>query len=201
MRKSIPDLKSIREVTIHSSHHTHAVIGSGANDPQKYDPRASRETLDHSLMFIFAAALHSGFWHHIKSYAPEVTQHPDVVALWRKIETVESPEWTLRYHSPDPKNRAFGGQVEISFAGGSKLVDEIAVADAHPFGARPFSRADYIRKFHTLAGDLISPTENERFIKAAEHLDQLQADELGALNVVLPAGQLTCAARDKRGIF
>ena len=26
--------------------HTHFVIGSGANDPQKYDPNASRETLD-----------------------------------------------------------------------------------------------------------------------------------------------------------
>ena len=71
LRGKIPDLKSIREVTIYTSHHTHAVIGSGANDPQKYDPRASRETLDHSLMFIFAAALHTGFWHHVKSYAPE----------------------------------------------------------------------------------------------------------------------------------
>ena len=91
LRGKIPDLKSIREVTIHTSHHTHAVIGSGANDPQKYDPHASRETLDHSLMFIFAAALHTGFWHHVKSYAPEVAQHPDVVALWQKIKTRRRP--------------------------------------------------------------------------------------------------------------
>ena len=111
LRGKIPDLKSIREVTIHTSHHTHAVIGSGANDPQKYDPRASRETLDHSLMFIFAAALHTGFWHHVKSYAPEVAQHPDVVALWQKIKTVEDKEWTRRYHSLDPKEKAFGGRV------------------------------------------------------------------------------------------
>ena len=35
LRGEIPDLKSICEVMIHTSHHTHAVIGSGANDPQK----------------------------------------------------------------------------------------------------------------------------------------------------------------------
>jgi hypothetical protein len=39
-----------REVTemisnrITTSHHTHYVIGAGANDPQKMDPNASRET-------------------------------------------------------------------------------------------------------------------------------------------------------------
>lgn len=201
LRGKIPDLKSIREVTIHTSHHTHAVIGSGANDPQKYDPRASRETLDHSLMFIFAAALHTRFWQHIKSYAPEVVQHPDVVAFWQKIKTVEDPEWTRRYHSTNPNEKAFGGRVEIIFNDGRKLVDEIAVADAHPLGARPFGRADYIRKFQTLTEDLISREESERFIKAAQRLGELKANELGSLNVVLPPGQLTCAARDQRGIF
>jgi 2-methylcitrate dehydratase len=201
LRGNIPDLKSIREVTIYTSHHTHAVIGSGANDPQKYDPRASRETLDHSLMFIFAAALHTGFWHHIKSYAPEVAQHSDVVALWQKIKTVEDKEWTRRYHSTNPDEKAFGGRVEIIFNDGRKLVDEIAVADAHPLGARPFARANYLRKFQTLTEDLISREEGERFIKAAQRLGELKANEPGTLNVVLLPGQLTCAARDKRGIF
>ena len=32
------------------------------------DPNASRETLDHSIMYIFAVALEDGDWHHIKSY-------------------------------------------------------------------------------------------------------------------------------------
>jgi 2-methylcitrate dehydratase len=197
----IPDLKSIREVMIRTSHHTHAVIGSGANDPQKYDPRASRETLDHSLMFIFAAALHTGCWHHVKSYAPEVVQHPDVVALWQKIQTAEEPAWTRRYHSANPGEKAFGGRVEITFADGRKLTDEIAVADAHPLGARPFARADYLRKFQTLTEDFIVREESERFIKAAQRLGELKANELGALNVVLPTGWLACAERDQRGIF
>src|SRR5580765_5746673 len=114
LRKQIADLKTIREIVIHTSHHTHYVIGTGANDPQKSDPNASRETLDHSIMFIFASALHTGFWHHIKSYAPEVVKHPEVVALWRKITTCEDAGWTQRYHSTDPKEKAFGGRVEIT---------------------------------------------------------------------------------------
>ena len=201
LRPQIPDLRAIRDVVIHTSHHTHAVIGTGANDPQKFDPHASRETLDHSLMFIFAAALHTGFWHHVKSYAPEVARHPDVVALWQKIKTVEDPAWTARYHATDVNSKAFGGRVEITFADGKKSTDEIAVADAHPLGARPFARAGYIRKFQTLTEDLISREDSERFLVAAQRLPELNSAELAELNIALPPGRLTCAVRDQRGIF
>jgi 2-methylcitrate dehydratase len=201
LHDKIPDLRAIKSVLMHTSHHTHAVIGSGANDPQKYDPCASRETLDHSLMFIFAAALRTGFWHHVKSYAPEVVQDLQVVELWNKIKTVEDPEWTRRYHSTNPAEKAFGGRVEIVFNDGRKLVDEIAVADAHPLGAKPFARADYIRKFQALTEDLISREESDRFLDAAQQLAMLSAEELKGLNLELPPGRLTCAVRDKRGIF
>ena len=66
----IGNLAAIESIVIHTSHHTHFVIGTGANDPQKMDPKASRETLDHSIMYIFAVALEDGGWHHEKSYAP-----------------------------------------------------------------------------------------------------------------------------------
>ena len=98
---------------LHTSHHTHYVIGSGANDPQKYDPTASRETLDHSIPYIFAVALQDGGWHHVDSYAPERAARADTVELWHKITTAEDEEWTRRYHSDDPNEKAFGGRVEI----------------------------------------------------------------------------------------
>ena len=201
LRRQITGLESIREIIIHTSHHTHFVIGTGAGDPQKSDPNASRETLDHSLMFIFAAALHTGFWHHVKSYAPEVVKNPDVILLWKKITTREDAEWTRRYHSIDPKEKAFGGRVEIFFNDGKKLTDEIAVANAHPLGAKPFGRADYIRKFETLTEDVISTAESKRFLELVQRLPQLTAAEVGELNVALPANKLTCATRDQRGIF
>ncbi|NYK77392.1 MmgE/PrpD family protein, partial [Salmonella enterica subsp. enterica serovar Typhimurium] len=54
------DPANVESVLIKTSHHTHYVIGSGANDPQKYDPTASRETLDHSIPYIFTVALQDG---------------------------------------------------------------------------------------------------------------------------------------------
>ena len=113
MRTKIADLSQIEKVIIHTSHHTHQVIGTGSNDPQKMDPQASRETLDHSVMYIFAVALEDGRWHHVQSYAPERAGRPSTVRLWRSIETREDPEWTRRYHSSDPAEKAFGGRVEI----------------------------------------------------------------------------------------
>jgi 2-methylcitrate dehydratase len=201
LRKQIADLKTIREIIIHTSHHTHFVIGTGAGDPQKSDPNASRETLDHSIMFIFASALHTGFWHHVKSYAPEVAKHPEVVALWKKITTQEDAGWTRRYHSANPDEKAFGGRVEIIFNDGKRITDEIAVANAHPLGAKPFGRADYIRKFETLTEDLVSAGESKRFLNLVQRLPQLSAAEVCELNIVLPPDKLACAVRDKRGIF
>ncbi len=201
LRPRLPDPKSIREIVIYTSHHTHNVIGTGSGDPQKLDPNASRETLDHSLMYIFAAALHTGFWHHVKSYVPELTHDPALVSLWRKIRTQEDPEWTRRYHSPDPKQKAFGGRVEISFADGTQLADQIAVADAYPLGARPFERSGYLRKFHSLTEDWVGSEESQPFLETVQRLPHLQPVELGALNLALLPEKLACAARDERGIF
>lgn len=173
--------ENVRSIVLHTSHHTHYVIGSGANDPQKYDPTASRETLDHSIPYIFAVALQDGEWHHERSYAPERAARRDTVELWQKITTAEDPEWTRRYHLPEP---SFGGRVEIELLDGTRIVDEIGVADAHPLGARPFARADYIHKFEVLAESVIEPAEIQRFLDLVQRLPELEADELAGLNVL-----------------
>ena len=201
LRTQIPDLKAIRQIVIHTSHHTHFVIGTGAGDPQKMDPHASRETLDHSIMYIFAAALHTGFWHHVNSYAPDLVNNPGLVDLWHKISTEEDKEWTRRYHSIDPREKAFGGRVTITLADGKRITDEIAVADAHPLGARPFARAGYVKKFQTLTEEILTPSESKRFLDAVQRLPELAAADLNALTPVLETGKLTCAVRDQRGIF
>jgi 2-methylcitrate dehydratase len=190
MREKISDFDAIEKIKIYTSHHTHYVIGTGANDPQKMDPKASRETLDHSIMYIFAVALQDGRWHHVDSYAPKRAGRADTVRLWHKIETTEDPEWTRRYHATDPNELSFGGRVEIVMRDGSKLIDELAVANAHPNGAKPFARADYIKKFQTLTEGLITPRESNRFLEAAQDLAKLPAGELHRLNVALPAGAL-----------
>jgi 2-methylcitrate dehydratase len=198
MRERIADLEKIEKIIIHTSHHTHAVIGTGANDPQKMDPKASRETLDHSIMYIFAVALQDGRWHHVDSYAPRRVGRADTVRLWHKVETREDAEWERRYLSTDPNELAFGGRVEVIMQDGSRIVDELAVANAHSLGAKPFGRDDYIQKFQTLTDGIISTREANRFLEAAQDLPRLKAEELHQLNVALPVGTL---AVSKPGIF
>ncbi|MEC7943056.1 MAG: MmgE/PrpD family protein, partial [Pseudomonadota bacterium] len=201
MGGQINDFDAVESIVIYTSHHTHYVIGTGAGDPQKMDPNASRETLDHSIMYIFAVALQDQAWHHNNSYAPERAQRPDTVKLWHSISTVEDQKWTERYHHPDPKQRAFGGRVEIKMKDGSKLVDELAVADAHPAGARPFARDNYIDKFNTLVEGNISEEERDRFLDAVQRLPELSADELGHLHITLDNAVLKNASQDQKGIF
>jgi 2-methylcitrate dehydratase len=201
MRKKIKNIDDVKEVVIHTSHHTHYVIGTGAGDPQKMDPKASRETLDHSIMYIFAVALQDGEWHHVKSYSPERAQRADTVRLWQKIRTLEEPQWTQWYHEQDPNKKRFGGKVEIILANGEKIVDELGVANAHPAGAKPFKREDYIRKFDTLTEGIISKDERNRFISLAQRLPELTASEILELNVQVPLESLQNSKRDTKGIF
>lgn len=196
----IADPKNVESVVIHTSHHTHYVIGSGANDPQKYDPSASRETLDHSIPYIFTVALQDGAWHHVDSYAPSRAARPDTVELWNKTTTLEDKGWTRRYHSIDPNEKAFGGRVEVTLKDGSKIIDEIAVADAHPLGARPFAREQYIQKFKTLAADVLDASEIDRFLSLVQRLPELTAAEVNGLTIVAKAGVLASAPTPK-GIF
>jgi 2-methylcitrate dehydratase len=194
------DPSNVESVLIKTSHHTHYVIGSGANDPQKYDPQASRETLDHSIPYIFAVALQDGSWHHVDSYAPERAARPDTVQLWQKVTTEEDPEWTRRYHSLDLNEKAFGGAVEITLTDGTVIRDEIAVADAHPLGARPFGREQYIGKFRALAEGVVAPEEIERFLDAAQRTASLGAGELDQLNITAATGVIDLAAAPE-GLF
>ncbi|QBJ94954.1 MmgE/PrpD family protein [Rhodococcus sp. ABRD24] len=201
MRERIGDLDQIASIVLHTSHHTHVVIGTGSNDPQKFDPNASRETLDHSVMYIFAVALQDGTWHHERSYAPERAQRPDTIELWKKISTAEDPEWTRRYHSTDPDEKAFGARAEVTLRSGEVIVDELAIADAHPLGARPFAREQYIAKFRALAEGVIEPAEQDRFLEAAQRTPELKAGELNQLTFSVSDDVLARSPESPKGLF
>ncbi|WP_433703604.1 2-methylcitrate dehydratase PrpD [Prescottella equi] len=201
MRERIGDLDQIASIVLHTSHHTHVVIGTGSNDPQKFDPFASRETLDHSVMYIFAVALQDGTWHHERSYAPERAQRLDTIELWKKISTAEDPEWTRRYHSTDPDEKAFGARAEVTLKSGEVIVDELAIADAHPLGALPFSRDQYIAKFRSLAEGVVAPAEQDRFLDAAQRTPDLKAGELNQLTFTVSDAVLARSPESPKGLF
>ena len=195
------DLQQVREIVLHTSHHTHFVIGSGANDPQKSDPDASRETLDHSISYILAVALEDRRWHYVDSYPPARRVGPSTRSLWRKIRTVEDEVWTRRYNNADPGCRAFGGRLEIFMQDGGRHVAEKMVADAHPNGTKPWSWPDYVKKFDALALEPCGQGERDRFLSLVESLADTDARALmGLMPKVDNHGELM-AQPVAKGIF
>ena len=147
------------------------------------DPKASRETLDHSIMYIFAVALEDGNWHHVKSYTKARANKKSTIRIWKSIKTHEDKKWTKRYHDPNPKNKAFGAKVIVTLKNNKKIVEEQGVADAHPYGLRPFKRTNYIKKFLTLTKDIISKKESDRFLRDIQNLRKLKSNQLHKLNI------------------
>ena len=199
LRTKVENWDDVEEIIIETSHHTHYVIGTGAQDPQKMDPNASRETLDHSIMYIFAVALEDGRWHHVDSYTRKRAQTPSTVKLWQKIKTIEKKEWTDLYHHKDPNQKAFGGKAIIHLKNGTKIEGELNVAHAHPNGKKPFARQDYIGKFMNLTTDILTSEEQKSFIEKVENLETL--DSLLDLNIVVSQEELPENERNEKGIF
>jgi len=195
------NLAEVAEIVVHTSRTVHRGVGSGADDPEKYDPRASRESLDHSLPYILAVALEDGRWHHEESYAPERVQRPETVALWQKIRTAEDPAWSERFRHPDPSRREFGGRIEIRLADGRVVAGELGVAHAQPRGKHPWGFEQYAGKFRTLTEGLLPPAAGEAFLALAHGLSGLGAADLRRLNPELPPGRVAPPPEGVRGIF
>ena len=190
LNKKIINLNHIKKIDIFTSHHTHYVIGTGANDPQKMDPKASRETLDHSIMYIFAVALEDANWHHVKSYTKSRANKKSTIKIWHSIRTHEDKKWTKKYHDPNPKKKSFGARVVVTLKNGKKISEELDKADAHPYGSRPFKRNNYIEKFLILTKDIISKKESNRFLKTVQNLIKLKSGQLSKLNIEVKKSNL-----------
>ena len=199
INKKINNLNQIKKIDIYTSHHTHNVIGTGANDPQKMNPNASRETLDHSIMYIFAVALEDGDWHHVKSYSKSRAKKKSTIRIWRSIKTHEDKNWTKKYHDPNPKKKSFGAKVIITLKNNKKIIEQQSLADAHPYGSRPFKRENYIKKFLTLTEKILDKNERNRFLKTVQNLKKLKPGQLSMLNIEVKKNKIK--RNFKKGIF
>ena len=199
LKKRVPNINQIKKIDIYTSHHTHYVIGTGANDPQKMDPNASRETLDHSIMYIFAVALEDGSWHHVNSYTKKRAKKKSTLKIWRSIKTHEDKKWTKKYHDSNPRKKSFGAKVIITLKNGNKIIEQQDRADAHPYGSRPFKRKNYINKFLTLTEGILDKKESNRFLNSVQNLKKLKAGQLDKLNLEVKKNKIK--RNFKRGIF
>ncbi len=87
----------------------------------------------------------------------------------------------------------------ITLKNGIKIIEEQGVADAHPFGSRPFKRSNYINKFLILTKNIIDKKESNRFLKTVQNLKKLKPGQLHKLNIEVKKSKLK--RNFKRGIF
>jgi 2-methylcitrate dehydratase len=114
---------------------------------------------------------------------------------------VEDPDWTARYHDPDPARKAFGGRVEIRLNDGQLITEQLEVAHAHSRGLRPFARSGYLEKYRRLTQDVVNTDESERFLETCFELEALAPGDLDRLTVEVPADRLGPPGASQTGIF
>ena len=193
------DLQQVREV-VHTNSAVHTIVGTGSNDPAKYDPDASRETLDH-------LGLSCGRGAGGRQLSPRTQlclrtrPPPATIALWRRVHSVIDPAWEALYRQALPDRPALGGRLEIHLNDGRVISGEKAVADAHTHGARPMDHAGYVAKFRGLAGPMLASEVLEAFLHLVHRLPEATPEALSRLNPPLPSGRLHADTLDGRGIF
>ena len=87
----------------------------------------------------------------------------------------------------------------VTLNSGKRLSEELDIADAHPYGARPFKRENYINKFLTLTNSILDKKESNRFLKAVQNLRNLKSGQLHKLNIEVKKSKLK--QNKKEGIF
>ena len=93
----------------------------------------------------------------------------------------------------------FGAKVIITLNNGKKIVEILNRADAHPYGKRPFKRANYINKFLTLTKGIISKKESKRFLNQVQKIKKIKSGQLSKINISVKISNLK--RNNKKGIF
>ncbi len=134
-------------------------IGSG---PSKWDPR-NRETADHSLPYMLAAALQDGRVTP-DSFEPARYLDPALRPVMARIHVSENPEFTSAF----PKEMR--SSIELVTRSGQRIKWDCGYAKGHV--NNPMSDQDVENKFRDLCSPGFSDTQTETALKALWAIDQ-----------------------------
>jgi 2-methylcitrate dehydratase len=163
----IGDVGEIDEVVVESHDASVDIIGSA---PEKWRP-TTRETADHSLPYIVAAALADGQMT-ARQFDAHRFRDEALLALVQKVKVVRNAELSAIY--PD----AVANIVTVRLRTGQTLSKRVDHACGH--ANNPMSDAGVEEKFHRTADEVIGRDRAERVKTAARRLE-----EAGALGEVM----------------
>ena len=133
-----------------------------AAEAEKWDP-ATRETADHSIPYLVAAALADGGVTPA-TFAPTRIQDPALRPLIKKLEVVEEPEFTRRYPAESCT------RIEVTTTDGRRVTTETS----HPKGhnRNPLTDGEGEEKFRGLASGALRDKGCDRVLAAVRDLDK-----------------------------
>ena len=142
------DIQSVRVATYGEA------VRRTATEAEKWDPK-TRETADHSIPYLVAAAFHDGGVTPA-TFAPSRIKDPALRPLIKKLTVVEEPAFTHRYPAESCT------RIEVTTTDGRRLAAETS----HPKGhhQNPLTDAEVEAKFRGLAGGALGPKGCDRVL-------------------------------------
>ncbi|WP_069807259.1 MmgE/PrpD family protein [Vulcanisaeta thermophila] len=133
-------------------------------DPEKWDPR-TKETADHSLMWVTATALIHGTVA-LDHYKPEGIRDPRVLALIRKTKVNVDPELNKLYPSAIPN------RVTVKFRDGREITARVDHPRGHP--KNPMSDDELKEKFRALVSGVLTQSQISTIMDMVFNLENLR---------------------------
>ncbi|MFH1261841.1 MAG: MmgE/PrpD family protein [Pseudomonadota bacterium] len=154
------NIGKIASISIETSHHSYEIIGM---DRDKWAPK-TKETADHSLPFIVAAALQDGEIT-LKQFDPKHLEDKALLGLVQKVKVSENPEYTAIYGT------SFPNKVTVTMEDGRTFEKEVRDPKGHPLN--PLSRKEIETKFRQAAGKLLPERQQDRAIDLIWNLEKV----------------------------
>lgn len=154
------DLSDIESIHIRSYH---SAVSSASTEPEKWDPK-TRETADHSIPFLVAAALQDG------AVTPGTFTHqritdPALRPLLARMTIEEDPQFTERYPLE------YNCRMEIKTRSGQIHVASTSFPKGH--GSNPLDDAEVAAKFRRLATPTITEEQCDQTLELLWSLESL----------------------------
>ena len=161
LRTQIKDISEIESVRIDSHGAAVDIIGS---EPEKWHP-TTRETADHSLPYIVAAALIDGEITE-RQFTPERLADAQLLAFVQKVEVRRHEELSAAYPT------AVGNILTVRLRNGRTLTERVDFPRGH--ARNPLTDAEVEGKFHSLADPIVGAERASAVRGAVWKLDQTQ---------------------------
>ncbi|MEB3779650.1 MAG: MmgE/PrpD family protein [Desulfurococcales archaeon] len=153
--------EDIEEVIVKTFTVSYKII---VKDPEKWDPK-TRETADHSLPYIVAAALLDGYvW--IDTFKPERFLADDVRKVMKRMKVEVDPEYDKIY--PD----GIGNRIIVRVKGGRVYEYESIYPPGH--FKNPLTREGVEEKFYKITKGLLPRDRARRFLELAWRFEEIE---------------------------